>query len=214
MAATVIDTLFGDLPVEQWPRGDDADEFPWSAFVEARRNPDRAVELWLQIARADGVEPRHVAQAWHFLRAAGVQPEPDEAGRVLGLVVEVGMKNGADVLAVYADRSVRYYNHAGGGIVLEPAPPEHIELVGRVARGIRRRRRGDRPVGRAAARPAGPEVLTHDVSHARRPAFRSGPDEEALEGSARRPRAAGCDAAPDRDSCQKLRLQCPPHTGR
>ena len=121
--------LFGDVPVEQWPPDEDADAFPWSAFVEARRNPDRAVELWLQVAHAESVEPRHVAQAWHFLRAAGVRPEPEEAGRVLGIVVEFGMKKGVDVLAVYADRSVRYYNHAGGGIELEPAPPEHAELV-------------------------------------------------------------------------------------
>jgi hypothetical protein len=128
MAATVIDTLFGDLPVWAWPP-DDAGDFPWSAFVQARREPEeRAIELWLEIAHAD-VGPRHVLQAWHFLRAHGVRPPAEEARRVLGLVVETRSKKGVDVLAVYADRSVRYYTEAGGGIVLEPAPPERHELI-------------------------------------------------------------------------------------
>jgi hypothetical protein len=129
MAATVIDALFGDVPLEEWPPDDDAAEFPWSAFVEARRNPEHAVELWQQVARADDVEPRHVAQAWHFLRQRGVRPEPGEAKRVLGLVVELGMKKGVDVLAVYPDRSIRYYNHAGGGVVIDRAEGEQAELV-------------------------------------------------------------------------------------
>jgi hypothetical protein len=128
MAATVIDTLFGDVPSEEWPPGDDAGEFPWTAFVAARRDPERAVELWRQIAAAE-VEPRHVAQAWHFLRGRGVQPPPEEAGRVLGLIVEIGLKHGVDVLAVYADRSIRYYNYAGGGLLLDEAPEEQVELV-------------------------------------------------------------------------------------
>ena len=128
MAGTVIDTLFGDLPSYAWPPGDDVAEFPWTAFVEARRDPGRAVELWQQVAAAD-VAPRHVAQAWYFLRAHGVQPAPEEQQRVLGLVMEIGLKWGADVLAVYADRNVRYYKQAGGGVVLGHAEGEQAELV-------------------------------------------------------------------------------------
>jgi hypothetical protein len=163
MAATVIDALFGDVPVESWPPDDDASAFPWSAFVDARRDPDRAVELWRQIAAAD-VEPRHVAQAWHVLRGRGVQPPADEAARVLGFVIEMGMKRAPDVLAVYADRSVRHYNHAGGGVVIERA-----------------RGRTSRAVGQAAAGAAGQEIGPCQFPHPRRPALRAGPTKQLYD---------------------------------
>ncbi len=64
-----------------------------------------------------GLESRHYLQAWHFLRAAGIQPPEQWAQFVLGVVVEVGMPGGADLVAAYADGSARFYSHAGGGVV-------------------------------------------------------------------------------------------------
>ncbi|HEX6702875.1 MAG TPA: hypothetical protein VF101_19280 [Gaiellaceae bacterium] len=134
----VRETLFGDLPLELWPPEDEpADEFPWSAFAEARRDLARgdrnsAARAWRQVLDAPDLESRHYVQAWHFLREAGEQPPDDVAKDVLGVVVEVALRKGLDVLAVYADRSVRYFNHAGGGVVVDEAEGTLAELVGDV----------------------------------------------------------------------------------
>ena len=45
-------------------------------------------------------------------------------GEVLGVVVEVPIDDGHDVLAAYADGSVRYLNHAGSATVIDAPPPE------------------------------------------------------------------------------------------
>lgn len=62
-------------------------------------------------------------QAWHFLRTAGVVPEADVAKRVLGAVAEVAVRRGHDLLAVYADGSVRYLSFSGASVVIEQPIP-------------------------------------------------------------------------------------------
>ena len=65
------------------------------------------------------LEPRHYLQAWHFLRQNG-QPVPAAiAKQVYGVVIEVGMPKGLDLLAAYSDYAVRYYNFSGSGVVWE-----------------------------------------------------------------------------------------------
>ena len=124
-ALDIRDTLFGDLPLEHWPAlGDSFREFPWNAFAKARAHlatgkRDSAVECWRQVVRQPDLEIRHHLQAWHFMRQHGVQPTAEVGKRVLGIVVEVALPEGLDLLAAYADYSARYYNHAGGGIVWE-----------------------------------------------------------------------------------------------
>jgi hypothetical protein len=58
-------------------------------------------------------------QAWHFLRHNGQQPPPEVAKQVLGVVIEVGMPNGLDLLAAYPDHFARYYNFSGAGVIWE-----------------------------------------------------------------------------------------------
>jgi hypothetical protein len=124
-------TLFGDLPLEAWPVGDDAAGEPWDAFVRARRHladgdQDLAMREWGSIEALAGfgaVESRHVLQAWTFLRSVGIQPDASIAGQVLGVVVEVTVEEAHDVLAAYADGSVRYLNHAGGATIVDDPPP-------------------------------------------------------------------------------------------
>jgi hypothetical protein len=121
----VRDTLFGDVPVEKWlPKNADESARPWSEFVAAHTrltagDQPGAVAAWRSIVEQPGLEPRHYLQAWHFLRARGVQPPTDRAKSVLGVVVEVSLKEGLDLLAAYADYSARYYNHSGAGVVWE-----------------------------------------------------------------------------------------------
>jgi hypothetical protein len=131
----VRETLFGDLPPEHWPPEDaPADDFPWSAFAEARSDlaagdPASAAAAWRRVLDAPELESRHYLQAWQFLREAGEQPPDDVAKEVLGVVVEVALRKGLDILAAYADRSVRYFNHAGGGVVVEQAEGTLEELI-------------------------------------------------------------------------------------
>ncbi|HRW36668.1 MAG: hypothetical protein KDB04_19070 [Acidimicrobiales bacterium] len=129
--------LYGDLPIDEWPADDggssgEAWAEPWSRFVRARAHlangdADLAIREWSQVANPIfGWESRQVLQAWHLLRANGIVPDASIAGEVLGLVAEVAVDAGHDVLAAYADGSVRFLHHRGGGSIVEPPAPEPI----------------------------------------------------------------------------------------
>jgi len=116
-------TLFGDMPIEEWPASPTNEE-PWGSFCrakEAMKNnlKEDAIDVLIEITTRKGLESRHYLQAWHFVRQLGVQPPQEIQQDVLGVVVEVGMKNGADFVAAYSDLSARYYNYSGGGVVWE-----------------------------------------------------------------------------------------------
>jgi hypothetical protein len=119
------DTLFGDMPLKQFPPTDPvSSDFPWSEFILARSqladgHQDKAIECWRKIVGTPGLEPRLYLQAWHFLRHAGQSPPTESAKLVLGVVVEVAMPKGLDLLAAYADHSARYYNFSGAGVIWE-----------------------------------------------------------------------------------------------
>ena len=128
-ADDLLPTLFGDLPMDAWPVGDDATGEPWAGFIRARRHladgdQDLAIREWSQIATFTGGESRHVLQAWHFLRACNVHPDESIASEALGVVVQVTVDGGHDTLAAYADGSVRYLNHAGGASIVDEPPAE------------------------------------------------------------------------------------------
>jgi hypothetical protein len=121
----IRETLFGDMPLEQWPTaGVGKEVLPWSMFETARSNlssgnRDAAIEWWRQIIQQPNLEPRHYLQAWHFLRQNGQAPSAEAAKQVLGVVIEVGMPKGSDMLAAYSDYSARYWNFSGAGVVWE-----------------------------------------------------------------------------------------------
>jgi hypothetical protein len=122
-AMPIRETLFGDLPLDNWPRGGQmTDARPWGAFVSARlhlqaNKESEAIVLRRQILEQPGLEPRHYLQAWHFLRQHGERASSDVAKQVLGIVVEVALPQGLDLLAAYSDHSARYYNYSGAGVV-------------------------------------------------------------------------------------------------
>jgi hypothetical protein len=121
----IRETLFGDMPLDQWPSdGEASNDVPWGAFVSARQhlaagNQPDAIASWQHILAHPGLEPRCYLQAWHFLRQHGQQPPPDAAKQLLGIVIEVAMPEGLDLLAAYIDHSARYYNYSGAGVVWE-----------------------------------------------------------------------------------------------
>lgn len=124
-APSLRDTLFGDLPLAQWPpAGASTEASPWHLFAAARQSLDAgdtetARRCWHEVLRQPVLESRHHVQAWTFLRAHGEQPPAAEGKRVYGVVVEVGLAEGLDLLAAYEDRTARYYNYSGAGVVWE-----------------------------------------------------------------------------------------------
>jgi hypothetical protein len=121
---TIRDTLFGDLPIAEWPREAGLTMEPWVSFLQARRyldqkDKDSAISVLQTITEMHGLEPRHYLQAWHFLRQLEVNPPSDKAKMVYGVVVEVGMKSGADLVAAYGDYTARYLNYTGAGVIWE-----------------------------------------------------------------------------------------------
>jgi hypothetical protein len=116
------DLLFGDLPASQWPAGDRATGEPWESFVEARGllqggATAKAVETFQRILAMPDLESRHYLQAWHQLRLAGAQPSAEEGKRLYGVLVEVSLEQGLDVVAAYLDLTARYFNYSGRSII-------------------------------------------------------------------------------------------------
>ena len=128
----LVPLLFGDCPLDQWPgSGTPTPGAPWDSFVQARQafaegHADQAVQLWQAIAVLPDVESRHILQAWTFLRAAGIQPTPELAKFVLGVIACIPVRNGHDVLAAYQDGSIRYVNFSGAAVVLDDVPPSLV----------------------------------------------------------------------------------------
>ncbi|HPF99492.1 MAG TPA: hypothetical protein PLE77_05455 [Kiritimatiellia bacterium] len=127
--ANIRDTLFGDLPFSEWPNASvQTTNEPWTSFAAARaclKSGDkfRTIQLLQQILGMPALESRHYLQAWHFLRELGLQPGPKVAKYVYGVMVEVSLEQGLDIVAAYADHSARYFNYSGAAVIWEA--PDH-----------------------------------------------------------------------------------------
>jgi hypothetical protein len=120
------DALFADAPLSQFvnlsPQALSCE--PGASLGRAQRSLDQgdsksAIQILHQIQATPQMESRVRLQAWHVLRELGVEPTSEEAKQVLGVVVEVGMRKGTDLVAGYADHRARYWNFSGAGIVWE-----------------------------------------------------------------------------------------------
>jgi len=138
--------LFGDVSLSEWKTVDKKADMiePWSSFeavrlAVARGDTSGAVNLLRRVAAVPELESRQYLQAWHFLREFGVQPPPDEAKRVRGVVLEICLSAGLDTLAAYSDHTARYINHGGRLIVWEESESEmnsHIDELLRAGQRI------------------------------------------------------------------------------
>lgn len=129
----IRDVLFGDLPFSQWPNESSTtvhDE-PWLSFAQARDQQDSgdqasAKHTLQRILEMPDLESRHYLQAWQFLRELGESPTDGDAKRLYGVVVEVTLDEGLDIVAAYADHTARYFNYSGAAIVWE-RPDESLD---------------------------------------------------------------------------------------
>lgn len=122
----IRNTLFGDVPLAEVVRAHPKVTLaePWASFVRARdlRDADDvagAKEAMRQVLAMHDLETRVFLQAWHTMRELGETPPQDRAKDVLGVVVEVGMPKGLDIVAAYRDHRARYFNYGGAGVLWE-----------------------------------------------------------------------------------------------
>ncbi|HEX2077231.1 MAG TPA: hypothetical protein VHG08_05965 [Longimicrobium sp.] len=90
---------------------------------------DDSVATLRAIADDESQEGRNRMWAYNLLRAKG---EPVPSRILLGTIVEVHMADGLDVLAAFADESVRYINHSETMGFVEGRVPhleEHIRIL-------------------------------------------------------------------------------------
>jgi hypothetical protein len=83
-------------------------------------------EALQQMASDNTVEARQRAVAAHILKQRG---KPDTSKQLFGVIVEVGMDEGLDVLAAYADRTARYINYSEKLIIWETRTSASDELI-------------------------------------------------------------------------------------
>jgi hypothetical protein len=122
-SSIIRDTLFGDMPISAWNGNNSSDE-PWVSFQEAEKyleadNTQMATQILRKIIETPNLESRHYIQSWHFLRSLGVNPPDDKAKEVYGVIVEVTMNQGVDIVAAYADHTARYFNYSGAAVIWE-----------------------------------------------------------------------------------------------
>ena len=74
------------------------------AAAEARRGKaERAKLLLLEVTGNSTVETRVLLWSWTALRCLGIRPKSKDADEIRGVVIQVPMGKGIDVLAAYAD---------------------------------------------------------------------------------------------------------------
>jgi hypothetical protein len=136
ISVDIREVLFGDKPLEKvasyaqgQPEGN-----PWSSFMEASERVSSgdipgAVVALQNILKTKGLEVRIYLQAWDCLRTLGQFPAGDQAHEIQGVVVEVALERGLDIIAAYADGSARYFNYSGAAIVWDVQDIEIDRLV-------------------------------------------------------------------------------------
>lgn len=129
---------FGDVPLSEWgPREGEPIGPPWQAFADASEaiasgDDARAIAVLKEITAVPDLESRHYLEAWCALRGLGYQPSAEVGKVVYGVVIEVGMERGLDLLAAYADRTARYWNHEDAAVIWDRPSGELDAVITRV----------------------------------------------------------------------------------
>jgi hypothetical protein len=99
--------------------------YPWNVLFAANPETDRLAK----VLHDPQLETRPRLLAARLLAENGVvEPQP----RLMGVILEVGMDDGLDVLAAYEDGSARYINYTGNIVVWDTKTAESVKLVDRL----------------------------------------------------------------------------------
>jgi len=116
-ANTIYNLLFCDEP-SLFAAREGETPTPWqSTLFDTQAQPEQV----RAIAENASEESRIRALAYHWLRE---HKAPVTAGVVLGVIVEVPLDDGLDVLAAYSDGRVRYINQSGKIAIFEGGAPQ------------------------------------------------------------------------------------------
>ena len=121
----VYNLLFCDQPELFRPSNGQANAYPWDVLFAASPN-EKSLQ---QLAEDTDAESRTRLLAYNLLMTMGVKPERKE---LLGVVIEVGMEDGLDVLAAYDDGTARYINYTGSMVVWEAPTSASNALLDRL----------------------------------------------------------------------------------
>lgn len=117
----IYDMLFCDEP-SAFSSGETLkDHYPWNQL-----NDQSDVETLWSIYRDRQLETRLRLLASRLLMKAGATIEQKD---LLGVIIEVGMDKGLDVLAAYQDGTARYINYTGSMIVWESRTNTSDQLI-------------------------------------------------------------------------------------
>lgn len=114
--------LFCDMPSLFTPEKAIQKEYPWNVLM----NQSATTEEVISLTKDSALESRAKLLGYHKLKSAGHSIQDKE---LLGVVVEVGLDNGLDVLAAYSDGTARYINQVGKIIIWETRTPESDKLI-------------------------------------------------------------------------------------
>lgn len=109
----LYDALFADVP-EHFKSLAGNPALAW--FFEGRTITAAALD---RIIDDPACEPRLAYLACHCARQKGVATAKK---KLFGAIIEYPIEAGHDVLAVFADKNARYYNHSGKAIIIEGDP--------------------------------------------------------------------------------------------
>lgn len=104
----------------------------WDFFARAAEqarggHPREARKQLRSLLELAGLDARSRLLAWHCLRQLGETPSREEAGRVLGIIIEGESRQGPDILAAYADGTARLL--PPGGDYLMSEKPSAAQLL-------------------------------------------------------------------------------------
>ncbi len=91
-------------------------------LIEEGRKAE-AIAVLRELLHPQPLETRYQLLIWTALRELGERPERPAAFEVLGVVLEIPVKQSYDTLAAYADGSARYLNFAGQMIFWDAVDP-------------------------------------------------------------------------------------------
>ena len=116
---------------------DEAEGDLWYHIIGAftRYKAGRMLEAKMELRRVadmQNVDSLITLWAWNVLQDWGQQPDDDLAQKVLGVVMEVGLDKGIDVMAAYNDGTSRYVSRTGSMIAWD----DHGDLNNDLARKI------------------------------------------------------------------------------
>ncbi len=120
---TLYELLFCDNPAFFEAANQQPDQQPWATLFS--KSPDE--QGLLAIANDPEAESRVRNLASFRLLEAGSALRPQPA--LHGVVIEVGMEEGLDTLAAFADGTARYLNYAGHAIVWETPTEQSNAMI-------------------------------------------------------------------------------------